>query len=108
MSRIKRPYRTVDPRLPVAGPGAPQDLGFVQTVQGKLAQLKRDVMGLRDRLRYRYGDGVPASYVGEKVFEPEDATFTIDNGQMTPTMKARRHVIKSVYAETLTTLTAKK
>jgi long-chain acyl-CoA synthetase len=37
-----------------------------------------------------------------------DEPFTVANGQMTPTLKARRHVIRDVYAERLEALYARK
>jgi hypothetical protein len=75
MTRI--PYRQPDDQLPLQRkPGHP--LGFVRTVQGKVAQLTKEVAGLKDRLRYKYNEGVPASYVGETVFSPESASFDLD------------------------------
>lgn len=75
MSRI--PFRGPDNRQPLTR-GPAQPLGFVSTIQGKLAELKRDVAGLRDRMKYRYGEGVPASYIGTKEFFPEAQTFDLD------------------------------
>lgn len=67
------------PQLPVGSPNPAGDaLGFVPTVQGKLAQLARQVAGLRARLRYRYDKGVPASYIGETVFSPETQEVDLD------------------------------
>jgi hypothetical protein len=80
MNRVKRPYRTNDPRLPIGN--GPQALGFVQTMRGKLSELKRDAQGLLDRLRYKYSDGVPACYIGEKVFIPETETVQIKRGRV--------------------------
>lgn len=88
MKRPKRPYRGVDPRLPLAGPPNTQDLGFIDTIRGKVDLVKKDVAGLIDRLRYRYTDGVPCSYVGEKVFKPEDATFTVSTERVKSTIFA--------------------
>ena len=75
MSRI--PYRTPDDQAPMQK-GPLHDLGFIRTLQGKLAQLKLEMKGLMDRLRYKYDEGVPASYVGEKVFTPESTSFDLD------------------------------
>jgi len=76
MSNSRRPYRTVDHRLPLQrGPGHP--LGFMRTVQAKTAQLTREVAGLVDRLRYRYADGVPAAYKNEVVFRPRSETVSV-------------------------------
>ena len=71
MKRRNRPgFPGPDYRLPLQrGPGHP--LGFLRTIQGKIAQLKKEAGGLVDRLRYRYTDGVPAAYKGEVVFEPQ-------------------------------------
>ena len=80
MNRVKPPYRGNDPRLPIGG--GPQALGFVQTMRGKLAELKRETQGLLDRLRYPYAEGVPCSYVGEKVFTPETQTFQTKAGRV--------------------------
>lgn len=67
------------PQLPVGSPNPAGDaLGFIPTVQGKLAQLEKQIAGLRARLRYRYDKGVPASYVGEKVFRPETEEIDLD------------------------------
>jgi len=85
MSRI--PFRTPDDRRP-ATRGPAQPLGFVSTIRGKLAQLQRDIGGLRDRMKYVYGEGVPASYIGTKEFFPEAQTFNLDvlsEGQVVPT-----------------------
>lgn len=71
MTNPRRPYRSVDHRIPLQrGPGQP--LGFVRTIESKIAQLKRAVAGLEDRLRYRYGDdsGYPHAYKAEVLFEP--------------------------------------
>ncbi len=37
-------------------------------------------------------------------FAVADAPFTVDNAQMTPTLKIRRHKIKAVYGERLEAL----
>jgi long-chain acyl-CoA synthetase len=33
-----------------------------------------------------------------------DAPFTVDNGQMTPTLKVRRHIVQDVYANKIDNL----
>jgi hypothetical protein len=68
-----------EPQVPLQrGPGHP--LGFVRTIQGKIAQLTKEIGGLASKTgpRFGYGDGKPASYVGEKIFTPESASFTLD------------------------------
>lgn len=74
MSRI--PYRSTDDRVPVSPKQAP--LGFVETVRGKIAKLSREVQGFRDKLTYKYGEGVPASYIGVREFVPEAQTFDLN------------------------------
>lgn len=74
----RRPYRSVDHRIPLQrGPGHP--LGFVRTVRGKFDQLKREVEGLRDRVKFRYGQdvGQPHAYKAERVFRPGEDLFVI-------------------------------
>lgn len=76
-NRKRRSYRGPDRTLSLPGVGNTQDVGFLQTAQGSLDKLKKRVAGLRDRLRYRYSDGVPAAYTGESLFRPEASSFEI-------------------------------
>jgi long-chain acyl-CoA synthetase len=66
-----------------------------------VAELKNDDGALRSRLQ-KAVDRVNAELsVVEKVrrFTLADESFTVDNEQMTPSMKIRRHVLKTVYGE---------
>ena len=47
---------------------------------------------------YRY-----FSHEGQK-FIIADAPFTVDNGQMTPTLKVRRHIVQDIYANKIDNL----
>ncbi len=81
---MKRPYGNLtDKRLPLQdGPSHP--LGFLRGLRGKLAQLKREMGGLLDRGDQRFlpTEGVPFSYVGERVFESEEQSFDLDVWQV--------------------------
>jgi len=77
----RRPYRGPDPQVQLQNK-TPQTLGFIRTLEGKVRQLAVQVQGLKDRLAYKYGKGVPASYVGESVFSPDDAVITVDSARV--------------------------
>lgn len=81
MSNRRRPYRGVDPQVMLQSK-TPQSLGFVRTLEGKVRQLVVQVAGLKDRLKYKYGEGVPVGYVGESVFSPEDDIITVDSARV--------------------------
>jgi long-chain acyl-CoA synthetase len=74
-----------------------------------VAELKGDQAALKARLQ-KAVDRVNANLsVIEKVrrFALADETFSVDNEQMTPSMKIRRHVLKQVYGERLDALYGK-
>ncbi|GAA4008128.1 AMP-dependent synthetase/ligase [Sphingomonas swuensis] len=74
-----------------------------------VSELKRDDAAIRNRLQ-KAVDRVNAELsVVEKVrrFTLADEGFTVDNEQMTPSMKIRRHVLKGVYGERLDALYGK-
>ena len=79
--RSRRPYRGVDPQVQLQNK-SPQPLGFISTIEGKVRQLSVQVAGLKDRLKYKYGKGVPVSYVGESVFAPESDIITVDSARV--------------------------
>lgn len=71
-----------------------------------MAELKHDDAAIRSRLQ-KAVDRVNADLsVIEKVrrFTLADEAFTVDNEQLTPSMKIRRHVIKTAYGERLDAL----
>jgi long-chain acyl-CoA synthetase len=71
-----------------------------------VAELKGDDAAIRARLQ-KAVDRVNAELsVIEKVrrFIQADEAFTVDNEQLTPSMKIRRHVIKATYGERLDAL----
>lgn len=92
------PFRSPAPRPAPVQRGPWHPLGFVQTVQGKVATLQSEVAGLLDRLKYPpYRDGVPASYVGERIFSPESASFDLDvlgRGDDAATVQPVNHVVR--------------
>jgi long-chain acyl-CoA synthetase len=74
-----------------------------------VTELKGDEAALRSRLQ-KAVDRVNAELsVIEKVrrFTLADEAFSVDNEQMTPSMKIRRHVLKTVYGEKLDSLYGK-
>lgn len=75
MSRT--PFRTPDGRQLLAN-GPVQPLGFVSTIKGKIAELMKNVAGLEERLQWRYGEGVPASYIAAREWTPEASTFNLN------------------------------
>lgn len=85
MTNPRRPYRSFDHTLPLQrGPGQP--LGFIRTVQGKIAQLIKEVAGLEDRLKYRYGQdtGDPHAYKNDVLFvaDPNEVPFDVGDGTL--------------------------
>lgn len=55
-------------------------LDFVRDLKTHVDGLHKNVQGLLARFgqRYGYDEGVPHACVGERVFEPEDSSFTLD------------------------------
>lgn len=81
-NRKRPPYRTVDRPLALPGPGNTQDVGFIQTAQGAIDKLKKRIAGLQDRLRYKYAEGVPQAYSGQRIFVPETQTMEIETARI--------------------------
>lgn len=82
MSRRRRnPYGSPAPQRRASSLKEETPVGFIDTIKGKVSDVEVRVRGLLDRLKYRYSDGVPAAYVGEEVFRPEEATFNLPTGQ---------------------------
>lgn len=75
--------------------GLPKDLGRLREHEKFRAALRTAVDRVNDQLS-----------VVEKVrkFDLADAPFTIENEQMTPSMKIRRHVLREVYADKIAAL----
>ena len=71
-----------------------------------VAELKGDEAALRPRLQKAVDQVNSGLSVIEKVrrFTLADAAFTVDNEQLTPSMKIRRHVIKAAYGDRLDAL----
>ena len=93
----------------VYGDRRPHLVGLLVPEPELVAELKGDEAALRSRLQ-KAVDRVNAELsVVEKVrrFALADEGFTVDNEQMTPSMKIRRHVLKSVYGERLDALYGK-
>jgi len=81
-SRRRPPYlsrtrRALDKQLPLR-PGSDAPVGWIYTVEQKLRQVYQEAEGLLLRLGTKYKGGVPACYIGEKLFTPEEASFSAD------------------------------
>ncbi len=63
------------------------------------ADLRKALGGALERVNAKLG---PVEKVRRFIIAPEP--FTVDNDQMTPTMKVRRHVLKRAYGQTLEAL----
>lgn len=90
----------------VYGDRRPHLVGLLVPEPELVAELKGDDAALRSRLQ-KAVDRVNADLsVIEKVrrFTLADAAFTVDNEQLTPSMKIRRHVIKAAYSDRLDAL----
>lgn len=60
---------------------APADpFGFIRRLKGRIDALNNQVRGVLARAGESYGfdDGEPHAFIGERVFEPESASFTLD------------------------------
>jgi long-chain acyl-CoA synthetase len=93
----------------VYGDRRPHLVGLLVPEPELVAELKGDEAAIRARLQ-KAVDRVNADLsVIEKVrrFALADEGFTVDNEQMTPSMKIRRHVLKQVYGERLDALYGK-
>jgi len=93
----------------VYGDRRPHLVGLLVPEPELLAECKNDEAALRARLQ-KAVDRVNAELsVVEKVrrFALADESFTVDNEQMTPSMKIRRHVLKGAYGERLDALYGK-
>jgi long-chain acyl-CoA synthetase len=93
----------------VYGDRRPHLVGLLVPEPELVAELKGDDAAIRARLQ-KAVDRVNAELsVIEKVrrFALADEGFTVDNEQMTPSMKIRRHVLKQAYGERLDALYGK-
>lgn len=54
------------------------DMGFLATAEEEILRLEKDVLGLGARLKYKYDHGVPAAYVGERIFTPSTDIIDVD------------------------------
>ena len=71
--------------------------------QGAQAQ-KRDSLAKSDAIRLNQVGFLPPAPKSAVVVDAAATTFTIENEQLTPSMKIRRHVIKQAYGERLEAL----
>ncbi|GLR46562.1 AMP-dependent synthetase/ligase [Sphingomonas astaxanthinifaciens] len=93
----------------VYGDRRPHLVGLLVPEPELVTECKRDDAAIRARLQ-KAVDRVNAELsVVEKVrrFILADEAFTVDNEQMTPSMKIRRHVLKTAYGERLDALYGK-
>ncbi len=81
VTRKRPPYlrqtrRSNESQVPVR-PKSDTPVGWIYSVEQKLRQLYQETEGLALRLGTSYKGGVPACYIGEKLFTPETESFDI-------------------------------
>lgn len=93
----------------VYGDRRPHLVGLLVPEPELVAELKGDDAAIRSRLQKAVDRVNSDLSVIEKVrrFTLADEGFSVDNEQMTPSMKIRRHVLKQVYGERLDALYGK-
>ena len=74
---LRRTRRADEDQVPLR-PGSDAPVGWIYSVEQKLRQLYQETEGLKLRLGTEYKGGVPACYIGERLFTPEEPSFNIN------------------------------
>ena len=73
---LQRTRRENEKQVPLR-PGSDAPVGWIYSLEQKLRQVYQEVEGLKLRVGTQYKGGVPACYIGEKLFFPEEQSFQI-------------------------------
>ena len=74
---LRRTRRADDAQVPLREK-SDTPVGWIYSVEQKLRQLYQETEGLQLRAGTHYKGGVPACYIGEKLFTPEQQSFNVN------------------------------